>query len=312
MPNKLWTEVYRPTTIKDYVFQNEQQKEQIMKFIAEKSIPHLLFKGHRGTGKTTLAVVLKNELGVEDGDFKRINASDDNSIDVMRGSIKSFAQTMPLGDFKIVFLDEFDFCSQSAQAALRGMMEEFSDTVRFILTCNKPHKVIPEIKSRCQEFTFKEFDKKEMAVHAFKILKKEGVRVTDASLIKQYVDDCYPDMRKLLSSMEANVINGELKDPIDVGDSAKILVDIVEQLSKGKWMEVREQVIQNIDDNDWDSIYTFLYENLDQVQGFDDITNWKKGILVIADSLSRSAQVPNPEIHFTACMIRLSDILKKE
>lgn len=311
MPNKLWVESYRPQSISDYVFQTPKHKELVEKWIKEESIPHLILSGHRGTGKTSLAWLLKNELDVEDGDFKVLNASDDNSVDIIRNDIKSFAQTMPLGDFKIVFFDEADYLSQNAQAALRNMMERYSDTVRFILTCNKPHKIIPEIReSRCQELVFKEFDRNEMAIHAIGILRKEGVKIRDAELIEMYVDDCYPDMRKLLQSMESNVVDGELQDPMDTGDTSKVLVSIVDQLSKGKWLEVRENIVKNVEDSEWENIYRFLYDNLDQVEGFDDTNNWKKGIVIIADHLRFHFQIADAEINFTACMIRLSGVLK--
>lgn len=311
MPNKLWVEQYRPKTIDDYVFQNESHKNKFKKYIEEQSIPNLLLKGYRGTGKTSLAFILKSELNVEDGDFKMLNASDDNSIQNIRNEIKSFMQTMPLGDFKIVFLDEADYLSIAAQAALRGMMESHTETVRFILTCNKPHKIIDELRSRCQEFTFDTFSKEEMAVYAYKIMKKEGVKVRDAELIKSYVEDCYPDLRKLLQNLELNTVNGELQDPIEIDDMDKTLIDIVEQLNKGKWLEVRQSIVQNVEDHEWDEIYRFLYDNLEDIEGFNDTNNWKKGIIIIADHLRFHHQVADPEINFSSCMVKLSNIIKE-
>lgn len=311
MPNKLWVEVYRPDTIDGYVFQNETHKQRFTQYIADQSMPHVLFKGHRGTGKTTLARILKNELGVEDGDFKTINASTDNSVDVIRSTVLSFCQTMPLGDFKIILLDEADYLSKNAQAALRGMMEEYSDTVRFILTCNKPLKIIDELKSRCHEFEFKEFSRKEMKLHAFNILKKEGIKVPkeDIEILVNHVDTCYPDMRKLINTLEGNIVDGKLVDKIDNDPNAEVMIDMIEQLSEGKWLEVRANLVKNIDGDEWDEIYRFFYEHLDEVDGFDNITNWKRGILVIANHLRFHQQVADPEINFTACMIQLSDIV---
>lgn len=311
MPKKLWVEAYRPKTIDDYVFQNESHKGKFTKFINEKSIPHLLLSGHRGTGKTTMAFILKEELGVDDIDFKVLNASDDNSVDTIRGSIKSFAQTMPIGDFKIVFLDEADYLTPQAQAALRRMMEEYSDTVRFILTCNKPHKIMEEIKSRCQVFTFDQFDRNEMGVHVYEILLKENVKIKDADLIKSYVEDCYPDMRKLIQTLETNTVDGVLQDSMDIGEKSKIFMSIVDQLNKGKWLDVRANIIADIENDGWDEIYKFLYDNLDQIDGFDEVENWKMGIVIIADYLRFHYQVADPEINFSACMIKLSGIVKK-
>jgi len=311
MPKKLWVESHRPSTIKEYVFQNESQKELIEKFISEKSIPHLLLQGHRGTGKTSLAHILKNELGVENCDFKIQNASDDNSVESIRTTIKSFASNMALGGgLRIIFLDEADFLTQNAQGALRAMMEKHSDNVRFILTCNKPHKIIPELKSRCTILEFKDFNKKDMAVHSYKILKAEGVEVSSAEVLMEYVDDAYPDMRKLLQNLEINSRDGHLKSLEEVSDNDALMVSIIEELNKGRWMEVRANIVSGIEGSDWEEIYTFLYDYLDEVEGFDDAMNWKKGILIIAEHLRFHGMVADPEINFTACMIKLSGVVK--
>ncbi len=312
MPRKLWVEYYRPTSINGYLFQNKDHKIRFLKYIEDKSIPHLLLTGHRGTGKTTLALILKTELGIEDVDFKILNASDDNSVDVIRNSVKAFASSMPLGDFKIVFLDEADYLTRSAQAALRGMMEQYSETVRFILTCNQPHKIMHEIKSRCNEFEFNAFDRKAMSVHVYRILKNEKVMVDKPELIHEFVTEAYPDMRKLINNLESSVVNGALQHPMDSDSSTKVMVGITDQLSKGNWLDVREHIIKTVENGDWDEIYRFLYDNLDQVDGFDDIMNWKQGIIIIANHLRFHAQVADPEINFTACMIQLSGIIQEK
>ena len=311
MPKQLWVEKYRPNTLEGYIFQNSSHEEQIRKFIAEGSIPNLLLSGHRGTGKTTLAKILKNELNVADGDFKILNASDENSVDTIRTTVKSFAQTMPLGDFKIIFLDEADYLSVNAQAALRGMMEDYSDTVRFILTCNHPNKIIPELKSRCQEFRFNDFNKKEMLKAAAKILISEGIKVKDGNMqiIKDYANDAFPDMRKLLMNLQSNVIDGILNEPFEVSDKISTMVDIVEELNKGNWMQARESIIQNIGDGDWEDIYRFMYDHLDEIEGFaGNQDTWSKGIIIIADALYKHALVADPEINFSAFMIRMAGV----
>jgi replication factor C small subunit len=140
---ELWVEKYRPKTIEDYVFKDEAQKRQVKAWINEGSIPHLLFSGSAGIGKTTLAKVLLNELNIEDFDVLEINASRENSVDVIRDKITNFVQMIPFGPFKVVLLDEADYLTLNAQAILRGLMETYSSTSRFILTCNYPNKVIP-------------------------------------------------------------------------------------------------------------------------------------------------------------------------
>ena len=149
---QLWTETYRPNTVDDYVFRDEAQREQVRAWIAAGSIPHLLFSGAPGVGKTTLAKILINQLGIDDYDVLEINASRENSVDTIRDKITGFVQTMPFGAFKVVLLDEADYISPNGQAALRGVMEMYHETARFILTCNYPNKVIPALHSRCQGF----------------------------------------------------------------------------------------------------------------------------------------------------------------
>ena len=147
---ELWVEKYRPKNLDGYVFRDEHQRKQAKLWVKEKSIPHLLFSGAAGIGKTTMAKILINELGIEEFDVLEINASRTNSVDEVRNKITNFVQMIPFGPFKVVLLDEADYLSPNAQAALRGVMEEYHMTSRFILTCNYPKRIIPAIHSRCQ------------------------------------------------------------------------------------------------------------------------------------------------------------------
>lgn len=307
MPNKLWVEKYRPKSISDYIFQNEDHQKRFLKFIEDKSIPHLLLSGHRGTGKTTLAFILKAELEIEDADFKILNASDENSIDTIRNSIKGFAQTLPMGEFKIVFMDEADYLTPNAQAALRRMMEEYSDTVRFILTCNKVHKIIPEIKSRVQEFVFNEFDKKKAAAYAVKILKKEGVEFSKEKLV-EYIKLSYPDMRKLIQMMQQNVVDGVLQDPVENSGIVKTMAEVTIYLKDDDWVTAREKAVESIGEDEWEECYQFLYDYLHELGKFQDTEKWRQGIIIIADHLYKHSLVSNPEINFSACMLRLAGV----
>lgn len=315
MLNKLWVQAYRPTNLDGYVFQNAKTEEKIRQYVKNQSIPHLVMSGSRGTGKTTLAFILKNELGVADADFKVLNASDETSIDTIRGAVKSFISVMPVGDMRIVLLDEADYLSKHAQSALRRMMEEYSDTARFILTCNHPTKIIPELyDSRCVHLQLNEFSKDDMVVKAFYILKAEGIPIKtdeDVTLLKQYVDDCHPDLRKLIQSLEDNIIDGKLTDAIEINGLDIKLVEIIAQLNGGKWMEVRESIVATIEDHEWEDIYRLLYDNIDQVENFEENSDvWKKAIVIIADHLRHHANVADPEINFSACVIKLSRLVQ--
>ncbi len=147
---ELWVEKYRPKKVSEYVFRDLLHKQRIENWISEGGIPHLLFSGGAGTGKTTLALLLVNELKVAEYDFLQINASRDNGVDLMREKLTNFGQTMPFGEYKVVLLDEADYLTPNGQAILRGIMEQYHEILRFILTCNYPNRIIPAIHSRCQ------------------------------------------------------------------------------------------------------------------------------------------------------------------
>ena len=149
---ELWTEKYRPSSIGTYVFRDEGQRQQVSGWVQEGALPHLLFSGAPGTGKTTLAKVLLQELDVDSMDILEINASNENNVETIRNKITNFSSTMPFGDLKYVLLDEADYITPNGQAALRGVMETYHTSCRFILTCNYPQRIIPALHSRCQGF----------------------------------------------------------------------------------------------------------------------------------------------------------------
>jgi replication factor C small subunit len=215
----LWVEKYRPKTVDGYVFRDDAQKNQVKTWIKDKTIPHLLFSGNAGIGKTTLAKLLFNELDVNPLDILEINASRTNSVDDVRDKIVSFVQMIPFGDFKVVLLDEADYLSPNAQAALRGVMEEYHTTARFILTCNYPNRIIPAIHSRCQGFHIAKVDQTEFTARVAEILITEGV-TPDLDTLDTYVKATYPDLRKCINTVQMNSVEGVLTKPNE-GDSGE-------------------------------------------------------------------------------------------
>jgi len=235
----LWVEKYRPKTLSEYVFRDDHQRKQVEQWVKEKTIPHLLFSGNAGIGKTTLAKVLFNELEVNDLDILEINASRTNSVDDIRNTIINFVQMIPFGDFKIVLLDEADYLSPNAQAALRGVMEEYHTTSRFILTCNYPNRIIPALHSRCQGFHIERIDQTEFTTRVAKILMDEGV-TPDLDILDTYVKATYPDLRKCINTVQMNSQEGTLIAPAnaDKGE-ADYKLEMTELFKAGKITEAR-------------------------------------------------------------------------
>jgi len=306
MKNQLWVEKYRPSSVSDYVFVDERQKEQVKQWIKDGSIPHLLFSGDAGTGKTTLAKVLINELGVESYDVMEINASRENGIDNLRDKINGFVSTMPFGTFKIVLLDEADYLTQPAQAALRNDMEAYHQTVRYILTCNYQYKIIPALKSRCHEFHIAKPDMTEFTARAATVLVSEGVEF-DLDTLDTYVRGTYPDLRKCLNQLQVNSNSGKLLPAQAQGSSEHdILIEATNLFKKGKILEGRQQLMQYIAmyPTRIEDTYKWMYENLD-LWGKDQEKK-DASIVIIRNGLANLPLVGIPEISLAATLVELT------
>ena len=301
----LWVEKYRPNTIDSYVFRDQHQKNQIDGWIKQQSIPHLLFSGSAGIGKTTLAKILFNELDIDPLDILEINGSRTNSVDDVRNLITNFVQMIPFGDFKVVLLDEADYLSVNAQAALRGVMEEYHNTARFLLTCNYPHKIIPAIHSRCQGFHIEKVDIVEFTARVATILVEENVDF-DLDTLDTFVKATYPDLRKCINSVQMNSLSGTLTSPSqnDTG-SSDYKIEMVNLFKAGKIREARKLLCAQARPEDMEEIYRWLYDNIEL---FGDETKQNNAILIIKQGLVDHTIIADAEINLSATLIRLSNL----
>ena len=302
--NSLWVEKYRPSKLDEYVG-NEHLKTKVADYLQSGDVPHLLFFGKAGTGKTTLAKLIVNTI---DCDHIIINASDENNVDTVRTKVKGFASTIGFRNSKIVILDEFDYMTPNAQAILRNLMETFSKHCRFILTCNYVEKVIDPIQSRCKTFQIVPPTKKDVAVQISQILGKENVKFELKDLVP-IIDASYPDIRKIINTCQLNSSKGELK--VDVSNilSSDIKIKIVDLLKgnddkRNKYMKIR-QAVADSRIQDFSELYGYLYEKIEEYAG----DNTSNVILTLSEGQYKDAMVVDKEICFMATIIQIVGII---
>tara|TARA_B100000575_G_C23105606_1_gene638138 strand:+ start:188 stop:1096 length:909 start_codon:yes stop_codon:yes gene_type:complete len=299
--NSLWVEKYRPSTLETYIG-NEHLKSKVKIYLENEDVPHLLLYGKAGTGKTTLAKIVVKNI---DCDYLYINASDENSVDAVRFKIKSFASTVGFKETKVIILDEADYLTPNAQAALRNVMETFSKHCRFILTCNYVERIIDPIQSRCQSYKIVPPSKKEVALHLKQILKAEFVEaeLDDIALL---VNAGYPDIRRVINSAQRQVVDGKLKIDTSSIIQNNYKLKLLEMLTNGSKLTEIRQLIADNSVNDYSELFRLLY---------DEVDNYGKGkqaecIMNIAEAQYQDVNVVDKEINFMSLIIRLTRILK--
>ena len=304
---ELWIEKYRPKTIDGYVFVDDNQRQQVESWIKDGSIPNLLFSGSPGTGKTTLGKMLINELGVDEYDVLYANGSKEGRKIEWVDKLISFCQTMPYGKFKVVFIDEADYLNpNSVQPAMRNLMEDYSHSVRFILTCNYPNKIIPPLHSRLQQLHILKTDHTEFTARAATVLVTEEIEF-DIDTLDSYVRATYPDLRKCLQLLQQNSQTGQLNAPNSADKSVgDWKLDCVELFKHGKLREARTLICQQSTPEEAEDIFRWMYDNLDLWST--DIHKQDQAIIIIRNGLVNCSFVADQEINLSATLSELSNL----
>ena len=304
LEHSLWVEKYRPTTLDTYIG-NDHLKSKVSVYLESGDLPHLLLYGKAGTGKTTLAKLLVNNI---ECDYMYINASDENSVDTVRNKVRGFASTMGFKDYKIIILDECDYITPNAQAALRNLMETFSKHCRFILTCNFVERIIDPIQSRCQSFQVIPPSKKEVALHIHNILKEEGI-ASKMDDVAGLVNAGYPDIRRVINSTQRQVVDGMLvvdKQSLVESDYKMKLMEIIKKENKKDAFKSVRKLLADSQVTDFAELYKLMYDEVDSY-GTGHIAEC---ILIIAKYQLSDSQVVDKEINAMAMIIELLGVIK--
>jgi len=297
--SNIWYEKYQPKDLEEFIFANESDEKLFNSFADNKDIPNLLISGIQGTGKSSMVAILINELGINKFDTKIINGSSKTGVDNIRNSVEGFAKTLGTGKFKVVVFEEAEELSLQAQKALRMIIDNAPETVKWIFTSNYPDKIIPALHSRLQHVHITQLDYESIVERVLEIMVSESVEFTKEEDIYTHIDAYTPDLRKIITSIQQHSMSGTLQ-PLTERSAGSNGFDEWEQL----WKDVPDKddvmhLIPQLDLSSVDKYYRVMYES---ITGVSKELN-EDAIVTIADHLYKSNFVADQEINLMACII---------